>query len=92
MLIVRDVFRARPGMASKLAKMMHENLGSEGFKVMTDLVGEFNSVVMETEVKNLDEFQKRWEKYISDPEFRKKMSGYTEMYLEGRREIYQLTR
>lgn len=91
MLIVRDVFRAKPGMASKLANMMHQNLGSEGFKVMTDLVGEFNTVVMETEVKDMMEFQKRWEKYMSDPEFRKRMSGYTEMYLEGRREIFRLT-
>ena len=90
MLIVRDVFRAKPGMASKLAKMMHENLKDEGFRVMTDLVGEFNSVVMETEVENLAEFQARWEKYMTDPAFRNRMSGYTELYIEGRREIYRL--
>jgi len=92
MLIVRDVFRAKPGMASKLATMMHQSLGSEGFRVMTDLVGEFNSVVMETEVRDLAEFQERWKKYMSDPEYRQRMGGYTELYMEGRREIYQLTR
>jgi hypothetical protein len=90
MLIVRDVFKAKPGMASKLAKLMHQELGKEGFRVMTDLVGDFNSVVMETEVKDLAEFQARWERYMADPEFRNRLSGYTELYMEGKREIYRL--
>jgi len=58
---------------------------------MTDLVGEFNTVVMEAEAKDLAEFEKRMEKYMSDPEFRNRLKGYTDMYVEGRREIYRLT-
>jgi hypothetical protein len=91
MLLIRDVFRAKPGMASKLAQLMHQSLASEGFRVMTDVVGEFNTVVMEAEAKDLAEFEKRMEKYMSDPEFRNRLKGYTEMYVEGRREIYRLT-
>ncbi len=96
MLIIREVFIARPGQASKLAKLMKKGFGEDQkARVMTDLVGNYNTVVVEVQVNNLTEFEKQMEEYKSgtskmDPKVAEEMSKYTEMYLTGRREIYQI--
>ena len=98
MLIVREIFTAKPGQASKLAKLFKKAMPEDyNMTVMTDLVGDFNTIVAEYRVKNLAEFEKQMEEYKSgkpdpnmDPDVAKEMSKYTEMYLTGRREIYQI--
>lgn len=79
-------------MASKLATLMRRAMPSYPAKIriMTDLTGVFNKVVMETEMDNLAEFDKRMEEYRKDTMMREKMAGYTEMYKSGKREIYQV--
>jgi hypothetical protein len=92
MFIIRETFTAKPGMASKLAALMKDVIGSElGMKarVMTDHVGTFNTVVLETEAEDLGAFEKRMQEYMSKPDIRERMKGYTEMYLTGTREIYK---
>ncbi|MBI4363328.1 MAG: hypothetical protein HY545_00565 [Candidatus Doudnabacteria bacterium] len=98
MIIVREVFTCKPGQASKFAKLMKAAFPKDGkTKIMTDLVGNYNTVVMETEMENLVAFEKMMEAYKSgkpdpnmDPKVAEQMSHYTEMYLTGRREIYQV--
>ncbi len=98
MLIVREVFTAKPGQASKLAKLFKKAFGTDlNARVMTDLVGDYNTVVMEMQVKSLAEFEKQMEEYKSgkpdpkmDPKVAEEMSKYAEMYLTGRREIFQI--
>ena len=91
MLIVRETFMAKPGMASKLAKVFKDSaLPRMKLRVMTDLVGEFNTVVMETEVADLAAFEKEWKEYMEDATFREKIKGYTDLYVKGRREIYRV--
>jgi hypothetical protein len=98
MLIIREVFTAKPGQASKLAKLFQKAFASSSnVQVMTDLVGDYNTVVMEMQVKSLAEFEKMMEDYKSgkpepnmDPKVAEELSRYTEMYLTGRREIYQI--
>lgn len=97
MLIVRDIFTAKPGQASKLAKLCKKAFGSESnVRVMTDFVADFNTVVVETEIQKLAEFEQHMEEHKSgkpdpkiDPQVMEEMKKYTEMYLTGRREIYQ---
>ena len=53
MYIIRETFTARPGKASSLARLFKEIMADVvglKFRVLTDYVGEFNTVVMETEV------------------------------------------
>jgi len=64
---------------------------------MTDMVGNYNTVVVETQVKNLAGFEKQMEDYKSgkpdpkmDPRVAEEMSKYTEMYQAGRREVFQI--
>lgn len=90
MIIVRDVLIAKPGQASKLAQRMKEVWGSRGVKVMTDMTGVFNKVVMESELQDLASWEKMMQDYRNDSEINKGMTGYTEMYQSGKREIYQV--
>jgi len=98
MLIIREVFTAKPGQASKLAKLFKKGFGGDpNARIMTDMAGDFNTVVIETQVKSLAEFEKQMEEYKSvkpdpkmDPKVAEEMSKYTEMYLTGRREVFQL--
>ena len=51
MLIIREVFTAKPGQASKLAKLFKKAMGGESnVRIMTDLVGEYNTVVIEMQI------------------------------------------
>ena len=98
MLIIREVFTAKPGQASKLAKLFKKAFAGEPTtRVMTDMVADYNTVIVETQAKSLAEFEKQMEEYKSgkpdpsmDPQVLEEMSKYTEMYLTGRREIYQI--
>lgn len=98
MLIIREVLTTKPGQASKLAKLFRKVFsGDPTARVMTDLVGNYNTVVVETQVKSLAEFEKQMEDIKAgkpdpkmDPKIAEEMSKYTEMYLTGRREIFQV--
>jgi hypothetical protein len=93
MYVIRETFTAKPGMASKLANLFAEVVASQPHlktRVLTDLVGPFNTVVMETEVESLDEFNRRLNDHTSKPEIRERMKSYTDMYVSGSREIYQV--
>lgn len=96
MIIVREVFFAKPGQASTLAKLMHEVMSevypNGSVRIMTDYISEFNKVVMETELSDLAAFEQRMAEYRNNTNqvLKDKMAGYVDMYYEGRREIYQL--
>ena len=93
MIIIREHFIAKPGQASKLARMMQETQKAFGYtncRIMTDLTGEFNQVVMVTEVENLAALEKRMEEYGKNTAAREKMKGYTDMYITGGRTLYQV--
>jgi len=91
MLIVRDVFVAKPGNASKLAKLLKDALGAHRtVRVCTDYIGDMNHVYLEYEVAELAEFEKMFQDPATREEMRAKMKGYTDMYISGRREILQV--
>ncbi len=98
MFIIREVITAKPGQASKLAKLFKRGFGNDpNTRVMTDMVGNYNTVVVEMQVKSLAEFESQMEEYKSgkpdpkmDPKVAEEMSKYTEMYTTGRREIFQI--
>ncbi len=97
MIIIRETFTARPGQASKLAKLFKKAFGQDKTtRVLTDLIGEYNTVVVEREVASLTEFEKQMQEYqqgkgmTMDPETAAELSRYTEMYTEGRREVFKI--
>jgi hypothetical protein len=91
MFIVRNCFVAKPGMASKLAAQLKEvSTFLTNARVLTDVTGDFNRVVMEYEAANVGEFEARMQQYASDPEVKKKMQGYTDLWTTGSREILRV--
>ena len=93
MIIVREYFIAKPGQASKLASMLKEvaTTASPGkSRVLSDVTGEFNRVIMETEADSMAEFEARMKEYSSNPEWKKKMVGYTDLWISGGREILRV--
>lgn len=93
MLIVRNCFVAKPGSASKLAAQIKDAAASakiQRHRVLTDLTGDFNRVVLEYEVENVGGFETMMKDYATNETFRAKMKGYTDLYLTGTREILQV--
>ena len=96
MIIVHDVFVCKPGNASKVAKLFKEVMAnnSDLVNIMTDLTGDYNRVVMVSKYDSLAAYEQSFRKYMQDTEemkvMKEKMKGYTELYLTGSREIYQV--
>ena len=93
MIVIRNCFVAKPGAASKLAAQFKEAADVaklQKCRVLTDLTGDFNRVVLEYEAENLGEFESSMKDYATNEAFREKMKGYTELYVTGSREILQI--
>ena len=93
MVVIRNCFVAKPGMAGKLAAQLKEAAAAgklTNVRVMTDLVGDFNTVVMEHEAQNIGEFEAKLKEYMSSAEMREKMKGYTDLWTTGSREVFQV--
>lgn len=93
MLIVREVFTAKPGQASKLAAMMkaaNAAYPAMRARVLTDYAAAFNTVVLEVEVADMAEFDRHMHEYRTNAALRESLKGYTDLYLTGRREVFQV--
>ena len=93
MIMVRNSFTAKPGMAGKLAAQLKEmaTVGKlKNFRVMTDVTGEFNHVIMVHEVESVSEFEQLLTRYSSDAQIREKAKGYTDLWISGRRELFRV--
>lgn len=93
MIVVRNCFIAKPGQASKLAAQLKDAAASStitNYRVLTDLTGDFNRVILEHQAENMSEFEARMKDYGTNETFRAKMKGYTDLYLTGSREILQI--
>lgn len=93
MIVVRNSFIAKPGCAGKLARQFKDmaiTAGIPSHRVMTDMTGDFNTVILEYEAENVTEFEARMKDYMTNPVLQEKMKGYTELWITGRREIYQI--
>ena len=97
MFLVRDIFRCKPGHAGEVARRLRQTIEStereDGFRnsrILVDYVSDYWTVVMEAEVESLDQFEHHMSGYGSRPEVRAAMQGYTELVVEGRREIFRI--
>jgi hypothetical protein len=91
--LVRNSFIAKPGQAGKLAAQL-KNMAKAGnlrnVRVLTDLAGDFNHVIMEHEVESASEFEELITRYSSDPQAREAAKGYTDLWTTGRRELFRV--
>jgi hypothetical protein len=97
MLLIRDVFRCRPGKAGEVARRLQATLPSteaeDGFRncrVLVDYVGAYWTVVMEGEVDDLSQFDHHMAGYASRPAVQEAMRGYTDLVESGYREVFRI--
>ena len=93
MIVVRNVFIAKPGQASKLAALFKHAAGIGNMprhRVLTDMTGDFNRVVLEYEVADLPGVEAEMRNYMTNRAVRDALQGYTDLYLTGSRELLQV--
>ncbi len=98
MILVRDVFQAKYGKDGKLAQLFKdasEQWDSESQtkyarRLLTDLSGPFFTVVTETEVDSLAEFQKFLSESFSRPDFGERFARMEGLVESGQRELYTI--
>jgi hypothetical protein len=97
MVVIRNVFRCKPGQAKALVaklKGSFEVMEREGTvkagRVMTDVATTFWTVVFETEVESLGAWESAFSTYGSNPEIQKAMDGYMDLVEGGHREIWRV--
>ena len=93
MIVVRNTFTAKPGQATKLAAQLKE-MASAGslpnHRVLTDVTGEFNTVVLEYEVESVASFEQIFQKYGKSADIQEKAKGYTDLWVTGRRDLLRV--
>ena len=93
MFIVRNTFIAKPGHASKLAAQLKEMAAAGNLpnhRILTDVTGDFNRVVMEYQIESIAGMEETYKKYTSDPLIREKAKGYTDLWITGSRELLRI--
>jgi hypothetical protein len=98
MILIRQVFQAKFGRAGELAREFTASMGraSEmrggggGFRVLTDLSGQFDTVVMEIEVESLAEWERTRAEFFSTPEFQESFNRTAGLIESGRAEFYTI--
>jgi len=93
MFVIRNTFVAKPGCASKLAAQLKEAIAAfqlPGARVMRDVTGDFNRVIMEHTAESLEEFERRMQETMGSPMYRERMAGYTELWITGSREVLRV--
>jgi heme-degrading monooxygenase HmoA len=97
MYVVRDIFRCKPGKAKELigkfkktVKSMEQLDGFSNIRILVDVVADYWTVVLESDVATLEQFESHMRDFGARPEVREAMEGYMELVEGGRREIFRI--
>jgi hypothetical protein len=96
MIIVRDVFQAKYGKGGELVDLFKEGRQKwqtgTGFakRILTDASGPFFTIVTETEVANIGEWEQDSARAFALPEFAPWFARMTALVEGGRREFYHI--
>ena len=94
MMIVRDVFQAKYGKGGELVALFKEASKElrtgYGYRILTDASGPFFTVVTETEVASLADWEKLIAEVFSNPEFGKWFARMEPLVRSGQREFYNV--
>jgi len=94
MMIVRGVFQAKYGRGGDLVALFKEaqEKWPEQYadRILTDASGSFFTVVVETNVESLAEWERRSAKLFAQPEFGDWFGRMTPLVRSGSREFYNI--
>jgi hypothetical protein len=94
MIVVRDVFQIEPDKMKqakdeiKQHRQLTTPLGYRMTRVMTDLSGEFYTLVLESEFSGLAEYEKALKTILADKGWQESYARLRRTIRSGRREIY----
>jgi hypothetical protein len=97
MYLVRNVFHANPGKAKALVEVFKKaspHMESTGLtkstRILTDTSATFWTVIIESEVEDLNKYVDMAQVVSSNPELGEAMKGYTDLVTHGHREIFRI--
>ncbi len=96
MIVVRDVFRLKFGKAREAKALLKEGINlieSSGFKVdriLTDLTGEYYTLVLETVHKSLSDYERIDSGHSADGRWKNWHEKFVPLVESGRREIFRI--
>jgi len=96
MIVIRNIFQIKAGamkQAVALAKehrALIERAGFTGMRVLTDVVGDFYTLVLEIESASLQEFERGIGESFASAEWQAWYQQFTPLVQSGRREILQV--
>ncbi|MCW8811899.1 MAG: hypothetical protein OQJ93_08150 [Ignavibacteriaceae bacterium] len=95
MYLIRDTFHCKPGMAKELVKKFKQTIpfmkeqNMHNTRLMTDVVSNYWTVVLELEVETLAEFENH-KGFTSQPKVKEIMKDYMTLVKGGKREIFNI--
>lgn len=98
MIVVRIVFQARHGQGGALAQEMKAGVPRTAsalstprcWRLMTDLSGPMDTVVLEIEAESLAEWEQSRERLFASPEFQEQVRSSGQLMESGRNEFYTI--
>ena len=96
MILVRNVFHCEFGKAGEVARAMTENPDQmpESMRlttrVLTDLSGPFDTVVIETVAESVDDYLRRLQAMFADPAAMQGSNPFAGVVRSGHREFYTI--
>lgn len=97
MIVVRNIFQLKFGEAKKGVELWKEGLALAkriGFpgksRLMTDLVGDFYTLVFENTFDSLSAFENAGKQVMSNPEWQAWYAKITAITVSGRREVWNI--
>ena len=96
MIVVRDVFQARYGKGDELVALMKEMMQASppgsgpAMRILTDRSGPFFTVVTETQVESMGEWERMMAESFGDARFEGLFARMVPLVESGRREFYHV--
>lgn len=94
MIVIRNTFQIEPDQMKQAVELVkhHRELSKKiGFpvtRIMTDLVGNFYTLVLEIEAGSMAEMETGMQKIMTNPEWQKSYPQLRKLIRSGRREVF----
>jgi hypothetical protein len=97
MILVRDIFQLKFGRAKEAIELLKQNMGNiqnqKGRgpdRLLTDLTGQFYTLVMETTFDDMADYEQSLHKVFESSDWQKGYKKFAELIESGRREIFTI--
>ena len=94
MIVVRDIFHIDPDQMKKAKNLLREDrdlgkrIGSPVSRILTDLTGEYYTLILESVFSSLAEYESALHKILANKEWQRFYPRFRKLMRGGRREIF----